>query len=234
MALSSTSNFKILIYYQNLKNTPKTLNIFKTKDYSNPFLYYNMFSRRNYRFFKPSKISQDFICTICQDVLYDAKKLPCDHILCDDCINKWFQKKKTCPICRKTFRLSQVNPANDIIIEIKELYVVCKFPHSDWNGPLKELDNHESNCTFSPEKCKKEILDKLPVYEKSGDEDLDTPCVSLATMLFRNHKALMENIIMNGEIGKEDKVSTHKKKNAWRRAFHSIGQKKIENFFAKK
>ena len=46
-----------------------------------------MSSRRIYRFCKPSKISEDLICIICSEVFYDAVKLSCDHILCNDCIS---------------------------------------------------------------------------------------------------------------------------------------------------
>ncbi|OMJ68205.1 hypothetical protein SteCoe_34407 [Stentor coeruleus] len=124
-------------------------------------------------------------------------KLPCDHTLCDDCINKWFQRKKSCPICRKRFEISQKKPATKIVVEINELCVVCKFPQCNWNGPLKKLDKHEYNCTFSPEKNNKEVLDKLPVYKKEGDEDLDNTYANLATLLYEKNKKVMEKILLH-------------------------------------
>jgi hypothetical protein len=40
--------------------------------------------------FKNSDINEEFICSICHDVLKDPLVIdPCDHIFCSECIKTW-------------------------------------------------------------------------------------------------------------------------------------------------
>ncbi|XP_050411469.1 RING finger and transmembrane domain-containing protein 2 [Patella vulgata] len=39
-------------------------------------------------------------CPICQDELKDAVMLTCKHIFCEDCVSVWFDRERTCPMCR--------------------------------------------------------------------------------------------------------------------------------------
>jgi len=38
-------------------------------------------------------------CPICHD-LSDPTKLHCKHIFCEECVTIWFDREKTCPMCR--------------------------------------------------------------------------------------------------------------------------------------
>lgn len=40
-------------------------------------------------------------CPICQDLFRDACETTCGHAFCEYCINKWLEKKHTCPVCNK-------------------------------------------------------------------------------------------------------------------------------------
>ena len=45
-------------------------------------------------------------CTICiSDVEINKLmiRLDCNHVFCRECIIKWFEKKVTCPMCRKVY-----------------------------------------------------------------------------------------------------------------------------------
>ena len=45
------------------------------------------------------------LCTIClEDIEEDMSRLPCDHVYHGNCIQPWFQKNHTCPICRSNPR----------------------------------------------------------------------------------------------------------------------------------
>jgi len=39
-------------------------------------------------------------CPICHDNLSDPTKLHCKHIFCEECVTIWFDREKTCPMCR--------------------------------------------------------------------------------------------------------------------------------------
>lgn len=46
-------------------------------------------------------------CPICQDAFRDPVRLSCTHVFCQDCCGEWFERERTCPMCR-----AAVGPAN--------------------------------------------------------------------------------------------------------------------------
>uniref|UniRef100_A0A8D0HL71 E3 ubiquitin-protein ligase RNFT1 n=1 Tax=Sphenodon punctatus TaxID=8508 RepID=A0A8D0HL71_SPHPU len=42
----------------------------------------------------------DDICSICQAEFQKPLLLLCQHIFCEECISLWFNREKTCPLCR--------------------------------------------------------------------------------------------------------------------------------------
>ncbi|CAJ1064619.1 E3 ubiquitin-protein ligase RNFT1 [Xyrichtys novacula] len=40
------------------------------------------------------------VCPICQGEYREARALLCQHIFCDECIALWFNREKSCPLCR--------------------------------------------------------------------------------------------------------------------------------------
>jgi hypothetical protein len=46
--------------------------------------------------------SCDNSCPICQDKFTDPVMLSCKHIFCEDCVAMWFDRDRTCPMCRAT------------------------------------------------------------------------------------------------------------------------------------
>jgi len=40
------------------------------------------------------------MCPICREKMTDPISLKCNHIFCEDCVSKWFEREKTCPLCR--------------------------------------------------------------------------------------------------------------------------------------
>ncbi|CAG0891994.1 unnamed protein product, partial [Darwinula stevensoni] len=39
-------------------------------------------------------------CAICQDDLHSPTLLHCSHIFCEECVATWFDRERTCPMCR--------------------------------------------------------------------------------------------------------------------------------------
>ena len=68
----------------------------------------------------------DNICIIClaeyDNKYHILKKLKCKHTLCENCFNKWYKIKESCPICRKKLF---TNPSDhpDFGNVVKDLYL---------------------------------------------------------------------------------------------------------------
>uniref|UniRef100_A0A1B6C2A5 RING-type domain-containing protein n=1 Tax=Clastoptera arizonana TaxID=38151 RepID=A0A1B6C2A5_9HEMI len=39
-------------------------------------------------------------CPICHDDFDQPVKLTCDHVFCEECVARWFDREQTCPLCR--------------------------------------------------------------------------------------------------------------------------------------
>ncbi|XP_075881942.1 E3 ubiquitin-protein ligase RNFT2 isoform X2 [Nelusetta ayraudi] len=42
------------------------------------------------------------VCAICQAQFRDPVALLCQHVFCEDCLCLWFERERTCPLCRST------------------------------------------------------------------------------------------------------------------------------------
>ncbi|KYR02328.1 hypothetical protein DLAC_01159 [Tieghemostelium lacteum] len=40
------------------------------------------------------------LCAICQEKMISPIVLRCNHLFCEDCVSQWFEREKTCPLCR--------------------------------------------------------------------------------------------------------------------------------------
>ncbi|CAL9120631.1 unnamed protein product [Musa acuminata var. zebrina] len=40
------------------------------------------------------------LCAICQEKMNVPILLRCKHIFCEDCVSEWFERERTCPLCR--------------------------------------------------------------------------------------------------------------------------------------
>ncbi|XP_065831331.1 E3 ubiquitin-protein ligase RNFT1-like isoform X2 [Oscarella lobularis] len=49
---------------------------------------------------KEELASAEASCPICQDALAEPILLHCRHIFCEGCISVWFDRERTCPLCR--------------------------------------------------------------------------------------------------------------------------------------
>jgi hypothetical protein len=42
------------------------------------------------------------MCPICHDTLSRPAKTHCGHIFCDDCLEIWLDRERSCPMCRSS------------------------------------------------------------------------------------------------------------------------------------
>jgi len=43
-------------------------------------------------------------CAICQEKMTSPVRLRCSHAFCEDCIHQWFERERTCPLCRAVIK----------------------------------------------------------------------------------------------------------------------------------
>uniref|UniRef100_A0A8C4TRC8 E3 ubiquitin/ISG15 ligase TRIM25-like n=1 Tax=Erpetoichthys calabaricus TaxID=27687 RepID=A0A8C4TRC8_ERPCA len=89
---------------------------------------------------KPSVSVDQYICSLCLEVLKEPVTIPCGHSYCKDCINDCWDQMDTqggysCPQCRKTFNVRPELNRNTILAElIENLEEVTAGPSQSYAG----------------------------------------------------------------------------------------------------
>lgn len=53
------------------------------------------------------------LCAICQEKLHIPILLSCNHIFCEDCVSEWFERERTCPLCRAVVKPADIRSFAD-------------------------------------------------------------------------------------------------------------------------
>lgn len=53
------------------------------------------------------------MCAICQEKMHAPILLRCKHIFCEDCVSEWFERERTCPLCRATVKPADLKSFGD-------------------------------------------------------------------------------------------------------------------------
>ncbi|KAA8533952.1 hypothetical protein F0562_031469 [Nyssa sinensis] len=53
------------------------------------------------------------LCAICQEKMHAPILLRCKHIFCEDCVSEWFERERTCPLCRALVRPGDLRSFGD-------------------------------------------------------------------------------------------------------------------------
>ncbi|KAL8106506.1 uncharacterized protein LOC141672746 [Apium graveolens] len=53
------------------------------------------------------------LCAICQEKMHAPIFLSCKHIFCEDCVAEWFERERTCPLCRALVRPADIKSYGD-------------------------------------------------------------------------------------------------------------------------
>ncbi|XP_052172722.1 uncharacterized protein LOC127788469 isoform X2 [Diospyros lotus] len=53
------------------------------------------------------------LCAICQEKMHAPILLRCKHIFCEDCVSEWFEKERTCPLCRALVKPADLKSFGD-------------------------------------------------------------------------------------------------------------------------
>ncbi|XP_046718306.1 E3 ubiquitin/ISG15 ligase TRIM25-like [Silurus meridionalis] len=155
-------------------------------------------------------VNQDqFICTVCLDLLKDPVTIHCEHSFCKVCINScWnqedLQRVYSCPQCRETFTPRPVLRRNNILAEVveklKKTELQAASPAHCYTGP------GDVSCDFCTERKHKAVKSCLvclalycedhfkPHYQSQAfkKHKLVEACVDLQEKICSQHDKLME------------------------------------------
>lgn len=53
------------------------------------------------------------LCAICQEKMHAPVLLRCKHIFCEDCVSEWFERERTCPLCRAVVKPADLKSFGD-------------------------------------------------------------------------------------------------------------------------
>ncbi|KAL9675736.1 hypothetical protein QQ045_003942 [Rhodiola kirilowii] len=53
------------------------------------------------------------MCAICQEKMHTPILLRCKHIFCEDCVSEWFERERTCPLCRALVKAADLRSFGD-------------------------------------------------------------------------------------------------------------------------
>ncbi|CAK7323472.1 unnamed protein product [Dovyalis caffra] len=53
------------------------------------------------------------LCAICQEKMHAPILLRCKHIFCEDCVSEWFDRERTCPLCRALVKQADIKSYSD-------------------------------------------------------------------------------------------------------------------------
>ncbi|KAH7644497.1 e3 ubiquitin-protein ligase nrdp1-like [Dermatophagoides farinae] len=159
-----------------------------------------------------TKISDEFLCPICLDVLDNPVYLPnCDHVFCNECIKNWMMmnKSQTCPMDRKPSDPNQFQqPLRSFCNLLNRLNIRCQYKTCNRFIKLSELQQHEQNCFQNPDNLNKEIIcpdcdSRIKITEnghncldhlKSMMEKLTTKNNQLETIITKKNEQIQQQL----------------------------------------
>ncbi|XP_071722085.1 uncharacterized protein [Rutidosis leptorrhynchoides] len=53
------------------------------------------------------------LCAICQEKMQAPVVLLCKHVFCEECVSEWFERERTCPLCRSLVRPADLKSFSD-------------------------------------------------------------------------------------------------------------------------
>ena len=97
-------------------------------------------------------VNEEFICSICLDVIEEPRILECEHLFCHACIEPVVSRDRSCPNCRQTICASPKQPLRMILNQWKALPLKCQYFARGCQSQvtIETMAHHSSRCDFNP------------------------------------------------------------------------------------
>jgi hypothetical protein len=145
-----------------------------------------------------SQVDSNLLCPICHAPFADPKRLECDHIFCDDCLQCTFEQTqrnsstRTCPTCRRELQDKEKAAPLPRILSYMLDELVVKCPNSSkgcaWSDKRVEVQDHiELYCDLAIVPCPEESCDQTIYFRdsKQGCLHYSIECEDCGTSLMR-------------------------------------------------
>lgn len=53
-------------------------------------------------------------CSICYEEMHQPVKLSCSHMFCEECVMEWFDRERSCPLCRANMASTSQHPQDEV------------------------------------------------------------------------------------------------------------------------
>ncbi|KAG2464152.1 TRI47 protein, partial [Polypterus senegalus] len=113
-----------------------------------------------------SKLQDEFICSVCLELLKDPVSIPCGHNFCMQCISECWDQMGicNCPHCRETFNPRPALRKNTLLAEVVGKIKKCSVDYKISQGDLG-LDDVECNfCSGKKTRAVKSCLTCLASF----------------------------------------------------------------------
>src|SRR5690348_2371213 len=103
------------------------------------------------RFVSLGDLKDDLTCIICHNIFAEPVITPCGHGFCKECILRWFEMERSCPICRKSvYKLCKPPILVSKILGRQQLSCCYRNNGCDKVITIDNLRHHQETCPKRP------------------------------------------------------------------------------------
>ncbi|CAH3192850.1 unnamed protein product [Porites evermanni] len=101
------------------------------------------------------RVPEDWICLVCHLAMKDPVQIVgCGHRLCNICMESLFRRPSpSCPADRQPLSRDKIFPDAACHRKILDLSVKCSYFRCSWTGELRDVEKHQSSCSFKVVNC---------------------------------------------------------------------------------
>ncbi|XP_073248340.1 TNF receptor-associated factor 4-like isoform X2 [Porites lutea] len=102
-----------------------------------------------------TRVPEDWICLVCHLAMKDPVQIVgCGHRLCNICMESLFRRPSpSCPADRQPLSRDKIFPDAACHRKILDLSVKCSYFRCSWTGELRDVEKHQSSCSFKVVNC---------------------------------------------------------------------------------